>query len=768
MTSNITLFKGTSLIPEKNFALADLVNGVKRNTISNYLATFISTPSRIMSFNDQNYIKNALNLEINLNLGENILNLEGGAWNYCQIVNKKDNGTSETPAYYFIIEMTWRSKEVVKLTLLMDTINTIGANIDFTDKTFIRREHRDRWEISGASAIGIVDKISEGITPTLYKKKETTLSYNDWQNFKWYLVYVNRDNISETKYNQVNPVKCLIAPEHTLTIYMNGDGATESYWENDVSYCISPIANNTNKIGRVNAYNGSDNFMPVQVYDISEVDASSIDLASYPTTKTIVHYVLAQKSGSVYLVTPFSKLYDKDRHLLHTYTGTSIVNATAVKFYGFGGKITRIKNSSDPYQITNKIYSYGSEAQITGIDELDKTLDTLIKVVELPYSPLTYTTFNYHIIFDYPVDTYADSGNHYNFIDIKGFNLKYYESLIDISTNDFSEIGEMTKNLTTDFLTNQLRSADFETKLYNSELYSKKFIYDSFDYEFKFENMNRSESYGIGTNFKFKEISSLAITSKFLFDFSPSWVEASPQSDFSTILPISRNNEIILYTNQYLNYLRNQRDYDLKVNETIKRIEITNTIASGVSYASSKANAMASGAQTDSNIIDAGIQTLAKGVQMGTIWDNIAMREDAQRQKEKELLRQKTSVTGADDLGLLSYYTKGNYPKLVTYAPSDTIKKNLADLFHFKGYNAGYYGEPQIFTRLRFNYIEADISMREEISTFIARNYSQEILSDYIRRWAGGLTILHSLNNATPDFNQKYENWEYILKNYLQ
>ena len=58
--------------------------------------------------------------------------------------------------------------------------------------------------------------------------------------------------------------------------------------------------------------------------------------------------------------------------------------------------------------------------------------------------------------------------------------------------------------------------------------------------------------------------------------------------------------------------------------------------------------------------------------------------------------------------------------------------------------------------------------MREEISTFIARNYSQEILSDYIGRWASGLTILHSLNNTTPDFNQKYENWEYILKNYLQ
>lgn len=768
MTSSITLYKGTGLIPEKNFALSNLVNGVKKNSISNYLDSLLSTPARVNMFTNQNYIKNALNLEINLNLGETALNLNGGAWNYCRIINKKDNGTSETPAYYFIINMEWRSKEVVKLYLLMDTINTIGANIDFTDKTFIRREHRNRWEISGTSAIGIVDKISEGITPTLYKKKETTLKYNDWQDFKWYLVYVNRDNISETKYNQVNPVKCLIAPEHSLTIFMTGDGATDPYWKSGDVYCISPIYNNTNKIGRVNAYNGSDNFMPVQVYDISEVDAYSINLAAYPATKTIVHYVTAQKSGSTYIVTPFSELYDKDRHMLHRYTGTSVTNATAVKFYGFGGKITRIKNSNNPYQLTNHIYSYGSEAQITGIDELDKTLDTLIKVVELPYSPLTYTTFNYHIIFDYPVDVYADTGSHYNFIDIKGFNLKYYESLIDISTNDFTEIGEMTKNLTTDFFTNQLRSADFETKLYNSELYSKKFIYDSFDYEFKFENMNRGESYGIRTNFKFKQISSLAITSKFLFDFSPSWIESSPQSDFSTILPISRNNEIILYTNQYLNYLRNQRDYDLKVNEAQKRNSHIIANIGMVSSVSGMAASMA-GSADSAGAINSFVQGYAGMAQKGfSISLNDYLRDEAQRQKEKELLRQKTSVTGADDLGLLNYYTKGNCPKLVTYAPSDTIKKNLADLFHFKGYNAGYYGEPQIYTRLRFNYIEADISMREEISTFIARNYSQEILTDYIQRWARGLTILHSSSNIKLDFNQQYENWEFILNNYLQ
>ena len=767
MTSNITLFKGTSLIPEKNFALADLVSGVKYNKILSYLNTFTGD-YYVKAFANQNYIKHALNLEINLNLGENALNLEGGAWNYCQIVNKKDNGTYETPAFYFIINMTWRSKEVVKLTLLMDTINTIGANIDFTDKTFIRREHRDRWVVSGGYATGVVDKISEGLSPKLYKKKETILKYDNWKAFKWYLVYVNRDNISESKYNQVNPVKCLIAPEHSLTITMNGDGATLSYWEDGTPYCISPIFNNTNKIGRVNAYNGTDNFMPVQVYDISEVDASSVDLMSYPTTKTIVHYVLAQKSGTSYIATPFSKLYDADGNLLHAYTGTSIVNATAIKFYGFGGKITRIQNSSNPYQLTNHMFNYGSDAQITGIDELDKTLDTLIKIVELPYCPLTYTTFNNQVIFDYPVGIYADSGNHYNFIEIRGFNLNYYESLIDISTTDFTEIGEMLKNCSTDFFANQLRSADFETKLYNSELYSKKFVYDSFDYEFKFENMNRNESFGIKTNFKFKQISSVALSSKFLFDFSPSWVESSPEEDFSTILPISRNNEIILYTNQYLNYLRNQRDYDLKVNEAIKQNNLINLITGTVSSASGTASALA-GDSSSSGIANSFVQF---GTGFAGRLENYShseyMRELALQQKQKELARQKTSVQGADDLGLLNYYTKGNYPKLVTYAPSDTIKKYLADLFHFKGYNAGYYGEPQIFTRVRFNYIEADISLREETSAFILRNYSQEILYDYKQRWASGLTILHSLNNTSPDFNQKYENWETILKSHLQ
>ena len=71
----------------------------------------------------------------------------------------------------------------------MDTINTIGYNINMTDKTLIRREHKDRFKISGASAYGVIDRTIEGFTPILYKDSEKLLNYSKASsNFKWYLV----------------------------------------------------------------------------------------------------------------------------------------------------------------------------------------------------------------------------------------------------------------------------------------------------------------------------------------------------------------------------------------------------------------------------------------------------------------------------------------------------------------------------------------------------------------------------------------------------
>lgn len=756
MTSTIKLYIGVPITPENNFAVDD---------ITTYLEGL--NASRIITFIDQNYVKQDLSIQIRLPLKQEALGNNNSNYNYCEIQNWKENGVPDKKCYYFITAKRWASKEILICELLMDTINTIGTNVQLTEKTMIYRENRNRWEVSGASAIGIVDKFSEGITPTLYKDKETILKSNVAKNnFKWYLAFVNNDAISETAFNQVNPIKCLIAPAHSISMYISG---SETISMDSLYHLISPIHNNTNKSGQVRAFDGTNHFLDVNIKDISEIDETSIDLTTYPTTKTVVSFVVIYPNAGKYNTTPYVSLYDESGTLLHLYTGTTI-QATAFSFINFNGAV-RSRSSgalgTNPYSNANETF-YGSTTQITGIDTLNKTLDILIKIVELPYCPITIKDIhNGYYIFDLPCEAESDSGNNFSFIKVLGVNLEYYNSLIDITTTDFSEILNLKKLLNVDFLRNQLKDKSFEPKLYHSELYSKKFIYDSFDRQFKFENVDVANSQGYGAHIKFNLISSLAITSKFLFDFSEYWQEKTKEEDYPGILPISRNNEIVIYTNQYLNYLRNQKDYDLKVQEAQKRnshILANIGIASGIS---GMASSMAGSADSAS-----GINTVVQGYagifQKGfSISENDYLRNEAQRQKEKDLLRQQTSVTGADDLGLLNYYTKGNYPKICTYKPNDNVKNHLFDIFHFTGYIAGYSGIPKLNTRLRFNYIQADISIQAEYYSFLTLNYNEDIITNYRSRWASGLTIIHKYNNAW-DFEQKYENWESILESYLQ
>ena len=758
MKSTITLYKGTGLTPEKNFALATNV----LNQIETYLATFENT-TNIKVFSLQNYVKHDLYIEVKLPLNQEALDGQAGAWNYCKIENTKE-GVSETPAYYYITKMQWVSIETVRLYLTMDTVNTIGANIELTAKTFVRREHRDRWKRTGSYFYGKIDDTPEGVAPRQFKTNETVLTTNDYNAFKWYMVYVNNDAISESAYNQVNPIKCLIAPAHTISINMAGEGYSLSLYYDNETYLISPIFNNTNKMGRINAYDGTDHFMDVSVNDISEVDPVSINLTTYPTTKTIVNYVKIERSGSTYTCTPYNRLYNASGTLLHEYIGTP-VTANTVKLYNFPGKIVSIRGgSTDPYASTNHYTQYASIAQITGIDELDKTLDVLIKIVELPYCPIKFTQVSYYYIFDLPVDTESDSGNHFTFIKVKGANLNYYENELSIPVSAFSELTSNLRYSGTSFLKSQVQDNKYEPKQYSSEFFTKKFVYDSFEYIFNYDGADISANAStVGNKVPFKQVTSLAISSKFLFDLTRTWTPNRKSENYSAVLPISRNNEIVIYTNQYLNYLRNQRDYDLKLNEALKQQSIINAIVGGVSYASSQAASM----QEDSNIINAGVQTAAKGVQIGFVMDSLGRQADAQAQKERLLLRQKTSVQGSDDLSLLNYYTNGNFPKIVTYKTQGYEPVSIIRSFHFKGYNTMAFEIPSIYTRIRFNYIEADIAMKEETSAFIKRNYSEDVLNNYIARWANGLTILHIFEDSI-DFNQIYENWEKSIESYLQ
>ena len=116
---------------------------------------------------------------------------------------------------------------------------------------------------------------------------------------------------------------------------------------------------------------------------------------------------------------------------------------------------------------------------------------------------------------------------------------------------------------------------------------------------------------------------------------------------------------------------------------------------------------------------------------------------------------------------MLKYYTKGNFAKIATYEPSEKQKNRIALLFHYCGYKAEYLGIPKLRSRLRFNYIQADIDISETAQAFLSNNFNNEIIENYKVKWAEGITIMHHFRNKW-NFEQDLENWESVLENRLQ
>ena len=296
----------------------------------------------------------------------------------------------------------------------------------------------------------------------------------------------------------------------------------------------------------------------------------------------------------------------------------------------------------------------------------------------------------------------------------------------------------------------------------------KKFIYDSFSIPFKFELLNIPGSITkvSGGNLKIKEITSLAVTSKFLFDFNEMLSFDKSLEDYSYILPVARNNESTIYTSQYINYLRTGLQYDLKMKQAQEENSYIRTAVSAIGSIGSIALGIASG---NPAVAVGGVIASSTGL-AGSIISTIQQENQTSNslaQKQAQLQEQKASVQSSDDLALLKYYTKGNFAKIATYEPSEKQKNRIALLFHYCGYKAEYLGIPNLNSRLRFNFIQADIDISETAQAFLSSNFNNEIIENYKGKWAEGITIMHHFRNKW-NFEQDLENWEAVLENRLQ
>ena len=793
MTSTVDLFKSCKILPNNNFKVDD---------IEDYLSTL--DRNNILHFQ---YIKHALHLVIKIDNSQALVNpIASNNYNYCAI----QNGT-EKVYYYFITEKKQLGESTVALSLLMDTINTFTPSVDFNfdDKTKINRQHKDRFtitpsvpDINGSAYFNIdvehgreyelikqndewigydmishaeqiltvvdaqvrfvyfdsetgtlkvyleayedkfdvgvsvsivlrrkysnyglrkIDLASEGLTPMLYGLNKGNIEDKTKQ--KWYLVY----------YNSSNVINCYLYAENPTTIQIQGSGNTilPADLTAGTYYYIIPDEN-SNKVG-LTTDNGTD------------VSSKQI---SYWTTAQLIPYEVKEKYVTCYYLSG-ADIRVRVLKFVWTFLNQNWVFSGSAKDelcneINIDDNVSSIVyHSGNAYSQSLSVirgYTMGtitltlSSVTIPSINYLDKTEQDLIKIIELPYRPTD----------DHLTGWRVDNQN-------RVFLNNISSALEETIESDITPYKDMLVDLSS-IADNDLRSALYESKLYHSDYFQYKFIYDSFSFIFALEKINTTLfNYYDADKFIIEFNATNTINSRMLFTFTQYVTEGKSTEDYNNILYVARNNEVVIYNSAYINYIKTGYNYDVKTKDRRELGLWAGTALGMVGSIASFAFGGPVGAGVGISLATSSMNSLINAV------NSTAQAEANQEQKMIQLRHQRASISGADDLDLMNKYT-GNRAKVMLYQCSERVQKTLYDLFFYTGYIDGTLGVPDTSSRLRFNFISV-----EPVYNFIS-NIPDEIVEDMTLKYEAGVTFLHCYNSSW-DWEQKYENWEAWLFN---
>ena len=772
-TSVVKLYKNDILTPGRNamYAASETASGFS-TWLSNSLQRTIT---------DFQYVKHGLNISIKIDANQVIINkdIPDYPYNYVSITNSDDGRTF----YYFIMDIEWVSQNTVRFILSIDSVATFWDDLDFNEKTTILREHKDRFYQkdtidAGATLIRKIDEEPEGINPIQVKQSELTITDANIDNLSWYLIYKTEQDAS--KLNE-NPVKCYLCASEDLKIdQATGDTSiTLGNLNKNYTYFFLDTENNTNSGFSVTTTS-------TNTFTLDEVSGGS-------TAKVLViRYDNTEAKwfvGSLFYDN--NDVYTKNKRILYadSVVLTFINGLTQGYYYTVNKYITDYYEYRYLATISNRYLTGTSgDVYIRSIKTLDKTDTTIMKIINTPYCPINMTKTNN--IWSFP-NTWEYSREQ-QYLRLKDLDSEFLRSIRTLTLpNTTYKITDTTK------LTG-LRNNDLESKIYHSDITSLSFIYDSFLKSYRREACITNDEEPV-VEIKFKQSNN--IISNMLFDFTPGANQEYKQIEaFENILPCTRNNEVTIYSSDYLNYMRTGYNFDKKANSLSLTQNIINSavglVGTGISaglqlgnitkgnlIATDKALSEQFGSdylktgkaddyilQTYKNVkYTSGINSIATNQMLGlginaaqavtnTVFQAL-QQANSLKAKQANLAIQKASVSGSDDLNLMKYYS-GNKLVMYEFGPTDVIKNNICDIFYYTGYAVNKQEIPNIFSRSNFNFIQCD----PIFTTASTNKFIKPYLEDIKLRFNLGVTVYHNAD----DFDQVKENLEVWLRNAIR
>lgn len=731
-TCRLYLYRLNDLKDNKNFSI---------DYIDDYLPQF-QIGSVINDFQFQR-IELYKTIKINyeqIYAGDNAL-LVNNKPNYIAIVQDRVNPNFYSRYFYFVTGIKQLSQHTLQLELKMDVLNTYNYGTPYitnnykyklSNRSLITREHKDRMSLIGSRYVRIVDKFQEGIEAIQFKDgtKDSRIESGDYG--QWYVVFKSQNAVVDsnpTQADYVNPVLVEFVSEYGYTISAS------------VPTAVSITADDIPQYEAQGEYLYI-NLSSLGASDYVEINGTRYTNAGVTVSGTTYYNLWIEKTNNTDPYFSSITIRDNSRNTKST-IGT---NVGAVIFYGINScqlwTGISIIYSSYKQEFYIGSGSSGTTATSPAYKDFDLTDPRIIKVINFPYCPREDLHNKQHF------NTISNDlvwNNTDNCLQLKQAQNSGFTRYLRHSDNPLKDMIVTVDNLSE----REERNIKYESKLYHSDFYTPKFVYDSFSFQFRYENLKTNNVGNFTTPFYCYYVCSPNIQSKFMFQFDQYVCDREIQ-DYNDVMVVERNNEKAIYTNAYINYIRSGGfRYDSKNADMQK---LTNGLTIGLSAVGATASFISS-IWTGGAGIAGGIALLG-GIAGQTI-NAIHQAQQNDRQISQKLMsasQQSSSVSTCEDVDILKTFS-GNKAKFVYYEVSSYLKEALWNLFHYFGYKCQYYGVPNIKSRCNFNFVQGDVILEDYI-------FDEDIANEIKKKWKEGITFFHKGSDNTWDLNQEYENFE--------
>ena len=755
VNSNTTLkLYQTSLQIDKNFVVDDL-------------DTYLNDKATLVYASDNNFQRQKIALDRSIKINKPQTWTEKPVFNYA-VIEQDDRRY-----YFYVVGCNWRAQKTVAISLHMDSLNTYRSELvdGRTDRTTINRQRKNRWVKAGTAILPQVDEYDEGLQDLARTQTSDWLVQSKYlKGYKWYLIYRSTEDLSSTI---TRPINCYCVADHSVQFKIKDAPTTITV----------------------------DSLNPGIWYILGNPDGSSeyvktIWYREAGWTTYFKEYRVSQVSDTIYVdSTQHNFPYQiTETKLLYAHQGPGHEPKDNDQYVG-------IDTSKDP---VFAVYGTGEQvATLSTIADIERTDSKLIRIVELPYAPFNLVPLPSHR-YALP-DGWIIDNNKLKLANVANASFKNTDLLPQ--KIDALSVGQI--NFTNPAA---LRDDKLETKRFNSSFHIEKLTYDSFSVAIPLERLtvdpNATEGYE-ATHATINFYPSADFGSNRLFELkAPEAYTWKHITDYEQYRFCSRNNELPIFSSNYITYRRTGYNYDRKRNTLGLWSQALGLVGSalggiggaGASYARNTAltrskdiNSWITGninkdldyatnypidptkyfihddqlditTGTDlyydlarrNNILDAKAQqvgriNMSSAVMRGvssafSIASGITNMISSQYAYKKNLATIAAQSTQVSGANDLSLLNvyNGQTAHWVVYDILPEVKAKIEDLFYYCGYNAG------------------GVRRKPDFNSRVDFNYvqcnpdygplhqlNQDIIADATSRWSVGATVLHHVASRT-------------------